>query len=253
MNKRVVPLDSSVRGQSLNDESDLDADSPLSSPVARDCVPRGVNFCPVAQYFSEAPAYIRNALRSTLRALGLAPGRSRIGNRYVDRHMFLSLPPCKGVHTLKVMLASNPRTPATVLELLLQDDSVTVLERVAENPQTSAAMLTLLALSELVDVRMATIDNRNLPPSEVSRLARDESPDVRYRVAESYNTPVTLLTELAGDDNPYVARRARQTLQRREGSACSGDMPVVTRSAGCGALTAQQQRSQATAYRGQRE
>lgn len=119
-----------------------------------------------------------------------------------------------GCPRLKSMLASNPQTPAEMLEYLTEVSPSATIVRVAENPNTSKETLSKLAFHEDADVRAAVAENANTPESCFKRLIYDESSDVRYRIAENPNVPVASLYALVKDENPFVSHRAKQTLSR---------------------------------------
>ncbi len=124
-----------------------------------------------------------------------------------------------GCPRLKSMLASNPRTPADMLDFLSNVSPVDILLRVAENPSSGKDTLSRLAFHEDPEVRAAVSENPNTPESCFKRLASDESVDVRYRLAENPHSPAAALYNLLKDENPYVAQRARQTLSRILGAS----------------------------------
>lgn len=119
-----------------------------------------------------------------------------------------------GCPRLKDMLASNPNTPADLLDFLCNVSSKQTLIRIAENPSTNKDTLTKLCFNEDAEVRAAVADNANAPECCFKRLMNDESADVRYCLAENSHTPATILYSLLRDENPYVNHRARQTLGR---------------------------------------
>lgn len=119
-----------------------------------------------------------------------------------------------GCPHLKCLLASNPNTPADLLDYLLEVSNSQIHVRIAENPNTSKETLSKLAFSHDPDVRAAIVDNPGTPESCFKRLINDESVDVRYRIAENPHAPLTSLYSLLRDENPYVSQRARQTLAR---------------------------------------
>ncbi|MBX9686189.1 MAG: hypothetical protein K2X27_05775 [Candidatus Obscuribacterales bacterium] len=119
-----------------------------------------------------------------------------------------------GCPHLKCMMASNPHTPADLLDFLSEVSCPSILERIAENPSTAKDTLSRLAFHPDPDVRSAVAENNNTPETCFKRLIHDESADVRYRIAENPFAPVTSLYTLLRDENPYVANRAKQTLAR---------------------------------------
>lgn len=119
-----------------------------------------------------------------------------------------------GCPRLKMMIASNPDTPADMLDFLVQVSPVAVIARIAENPNAGRNTLTRLAFHPDPTVRSAVADNPNTPESCFKRLTSDESVDVRFRIAENPQAPVSSLNALLRDENPYVSNRAHQTLAR---------------------------------------
>lgn len=115
---------------------------------------------------------------------------------------------------IRWLLATNPNTPAPILDRLASEDVVSLLERIAEHPHTRQATLARLATHDNPRVRAAAAENPNIDKKTMWRLAHDIHPDVRLRLAESYSLPVAILQVLAEDDNPYVQNRARKTLNR---------------------------------------
>jgi hypothetical protein len=133
----------------------------------------------------------------------------------------------KETEYIRWLLATNPNTPAPILDCLASEDIVSLLERIAEHPRTRQTTLARLATHENPRVRAAIAENPNIDKKTMWRLAGDIHPDVRLRLAESYSIPAPILQALAQDDNPYVQSRARKTLNRL-------DQPmVVTLSVGC--------------------
>jgi hypothetical protein len=115
---------------------------------------------------------------------------------------------------LRILLASNPNTPASTLDSMANEDSPVLLERIAENPHASPNTLSKLAYHDNPRVRAAVAENSSLPEPIMWRLASDIHPDVRLRLAESYFLPHSILQVLAEDDNPYVQIRAKRTISR---------------------------------------
>ncbi len=119
-----------------------------------------------------------------------------------------------GCNRLKGMIASNPETPADMLEYLTHVSPVGVIVRVAENPNTASYTLSRLAQHEDSEVRCAVAENTNCPSNCVEDLAGDECSDVRYLLAENPHAPLSVLYRALKDENPYVSHRARKTLAR---------------------------------------
>jgi len=129
-----------------------------------------------------------------------------------------------GCPRLQAMLASNPDSPADLLDFLVEVACNSVVVRVAENSSASKDTLSRLAFHEDPEVRSAVADNRNTPESCFKRLAIDESGDVRYRVAENPHAPLASLYTLLRDENAFVSQRARQTLSRILGNVDAKDL-----------------------------
>ncbi|MBX9719992.1 MAG: hypothetical protein K2X81_01250 [Candidatus Obscuribacterales bacterium] len=119
-----------------------------------------------------------------------------------------------GCPKLKTIMASNPETPAELLDFLTIVGSTSVVIRVAENPNTSKETLSKLAFHNDAEVRAAVAENTNASESCFKRLANDMSADVRFRLAENPHAPAAVLYNLLRDENPYVSARARKTLSR---------------------------------------
>jgi len=113
-----------------------------------------------------------------------------------------------------MLIASNPDTPESTLDVLAEEESPVLLERVAENVNTSPYTLSKLAFHDNPRVRASVAENAALPESIMWRLCGDVHPDVRLRLAESYVVPRSILQVLADDDNPYVQNRAIKTISR---------------------------------------
>jgi hypothetical protein len=118
-----------------------------------------------------------------------------------------------GLHMCWLM-AVHPETPPAVLDLLAQQSSGALLERVAENPNAWPTTLARLAKNPCSHVRVAVAANHNTPPETVLDLARDTCPDVRYSVAENAHPTLSTLHELTEDENCHVAARSKKTIQK---------------------------------------
>jgi hypothetical protein len=117
--------------------------------------------------------------------------------------------------SIEYLLASNPSTPAEVLDHISQCVKCPkVLERIAGHPNAHPAILKRLAGSESSDVRTAVAENSNAEIEILRDLMADGNIDVRFCLAENPNVPTEILEELAVDDNPYVAYRAQSTLEK---------------------------------------
>jgi len=117
---------------------------------------------------------------------------------------------------LAFCIASDPNTPAEILEHLARTDNTRLLEKIAEHPNVKPFLLEILASHTSPDVRAAVSENPNVTEDIVATLCQDDHPDVRFRLAENPNLSLDALNELAEDSNPYVAHRARLTLMKME-------------------------------------
>lgn len=117
-----------------------------------------------------------------------------------------------GSHSTKMLLASNPQSPAELLEYLTEISTEDILLRIAENSSTSALTLEKLAYHSSSNVRQAVAENSNTPESCLFQLASDEAADIRYCLAENPRVPFSVLYLLTDDENPYIGARARKTL-----------------------------------------
>lgn len=98
------------------------------------------------------------------------------------------------------------------LAKLAASDNQRIRMRVAENPNTPASILELLAKDKDADVRLAVATNRSSPIDVVYALALDEDPTVRHGLAEDPNSPAGVLKILKTDENAYVSFRAKKTM-----------------------------------------
>jgi hypothetical protein len=115
---------------------------------------------------------------------------------------------------IALCIATDPETPAELLEPLARTDNERLLERIAEHPNVSPFLLEILASHPSPDVRAAVAENPNVPDRILADLCNDIHDDVRYRIAENASTSAERLMNLAEDPNPYVAHRARLTLMK---------------------------------------
>jgi hypothetical protein len=113
------------------------------------------------------------------------------------------------------LLASNPNTPAQVLDHISQCmPCPKVLERVAGHPNATAETLKRLATHENFEVRSAVAENSSTDMDVLQMLVEDGNPDVRFCLAENPNVPAEILEQLSRDENPYVAYRAQVTMAK---------------------------------------
>lgn len=105
-------------------------------------------------------------------------------------------------------VASNPATPAAVLERLASDEDPDTRLYIAQNPSTPTgvrvALLAALAKDESSYARQSVAQHRGTPMVVLEILARDEDSGVRQAVAENAATPVALLARLATDEESDV-------------------------------------------------
>src|SRR5580658_1568304 len=80
---------------------------------------------------------------------------------------------------VRMLLSSQPNTPANVLDELANDEVQAVVQSVAENPHTSADTLARLAVHDNPRVRAAVAGNANMARETMWRLVVDVHPDVR--------------------------------------------------------------------------
>lgn len=92
-------------------------------------------------------------------------------------------------------LAALDVIPDYLLETLEQNLKVAI----AKNPQTSASILSLLGNNWHECVRMAVAANEKAPSQILNQLANDKAVDVKVAVAKNPNTPAQSLIELASD------------------------------------------------------
>lgn len=114
---------------------------------------------------------------------------------------------------IKIAIASNPQTPASVLVYLARDTDSAVVQRVAENARTPGYCLHFLGWHPEAEVRQAVAENSSTWTETLQGLTIDANPDVRFRIAENPNTPFAVLDQLRNDGNPYVSSRACETLR----------------------------------------
>ena len=120
---------------------------------------------------------------------------------------------------IRLLIAANPSTPATVLDHLAKTHGcdVELLERIATNCRTGAGTLRYLSSSKFSSVRLSVAENTNAALPILALLASDPCDDVRYSLAENPHVPVDLLHHLTADNNPFVSQRASRTLARIRG------------------------------------
>jgi len=113
-------------------------------------------------------------------------------------------------------VAENMNTPLSVLEKLAEDDERDIRNYVAKNENTSVSILEKLADDKDDYLRINVAEHKNTSVSVLEKLAVDENWQVREKVAEHKNTSVLVLEKLAEDENEYV----------REAVATNADTPA---------------------------
>lgn len=103
-------------------------------------------------------------------------------------------------------VASNPRTPASLLHILAQDTQAMVRTAVAHHHLTALEDLSLLTSASESEVRVALAGNSYLDETLFWHLSNDPSPTVRGRLARNRSIPAHLLDRLARD--PVIEVRA---------------------------------------------
>jgi len=101
-------------------------------------------------------------------------------------------------------MASDPDTPADVLEKLSNDSDKDVRLWVAWNPSTPISILEKLANDPNVSVRRSVAQNPSTPIAIIEKLANDPDNWVRFGAAENSSTPITILEQFADDANEHV-------------------------------------------------
>lgn len=133
-------------------------------------------------------------------------------------------------YRVSALLASNPLTPAAVLDHMSRYlNQPKLLERVAANTNSPSNTLKQLARNKSALVRAAVAEADNLDRETLWLLARDEDLDVRFTLAENYFVPLEILDELAADENPYVAYRAELTKKRLSKAAGFSEVEELPR------------------------
>jgi len=165
----------------------------------------------IEKYLASCPAHIKKPWKSLLSRLfesgtmALATSGAKV----------LCKRRCPGLDEIRLAIASDPETPASVLNAISAGSSNMVLERIAEHANVSEDLLDILATNRSCEVRMAVCENRKTRAETLWLLATDNCPDVRFRLAETAATKDDVLQALMEDDNPYVASRAGETLIRK--------------------------------------
>lgn len=118
-------------------------------------------------------------------------------------------------HHVRVMVASNERTPAESLLLLASDSYDAVLLSLARNPQAPETALRMLAEKPRAQVQAIVAQHPRLPSASVRQLAEHTRSFVREEVAGRLDLSAELLHRLCNDPNERV--RATACLRRGSG------------------------------------
>jgi uncharacterized protein (DUF2336 family) len=107
--------------------------------------------------------------------------------------------------TVKLTTAQHPNAPVELVARLARDPDRLVRYNVAVYvPQLPSAVLRELAKDSETDVRRAVARHLNTQPDVLRALAADADPDVRSDVAKVPRVPAELLRQLAADSAPRV-------------------------------------------------
>ena len=122
-------------------------------------------------------------------------------------------------------LASEAKTPASILAFLCEDKNEDVRTHLARNRSATPEILSKLANDTDTNVRQAVAENLNTPADCLAKLAeakkividfgreRDLCAYVRWAVAKNPNTPAEILVKLTEDPIPNVRDAASTTLK----------------------------------------
>jgi len=111
---------------------------------------------------------------------------------------------------VRLRVARNANTPASVLEQLAADENWQVRFNVAENMNTPLSVLEMLAEDDERDIRNYVAKNENTSVSILEKLADDKDDYLRINVAEHKNTSVSVLEKLAVDENWQVREKVAE-------------------------------------------
>ena len=101
-------------------------------------------------------------------------------------------------------VAANPNTPQRLLEKLSNDSRAGVREEVAKNPNCSLKTLKRLSDDKRYYTRRGVAANPNTPQRLLEKLSNDGSADVRVEVAKNPNTSLNTLQKLLKDKDGMV-------------------------------------------------
>lgn len=112
-------------------------------------------------------------------------------------------------------VASNPKTPAEVLGILIKDWHLRSF--VAQNPNTPATALE--QLTQFFRYDWYIVQHPNTPYKLRQKLLEEFSTSVveteRLFVARHAQTPIEILEHLAEDEDPVVSKAAKRSLRKR--------------------------------------
>ncbi len=163
---------------------------------------------------------VMEALKLRMNYYLAKPVTSQTLSALVKQIIELQSQPAEGQHHnqeethIRLVLAGNPHTPATILAKLAADENVRVRARVAENPETPADVLVRLAGDSDPEVRLSVSENLKVSEGLLETLAKDPSEDVRLGIAGNPKIPVHILSLLKGDENMFVASAASDSLSK---------------------------------------
>jgi hypothetical protein len=104
------------------------------------------------------------------------------------------------VATLRHFIATNPRTPPTILETLVNESEDHIRIALAKNPNSSPTLLANLAKDESISVLVSLAKNPNTPLELLAALATHEDSEVQAGVAQNVETTPEILSSLSSGD-----------------------------------------------------
>ncbi|NEQ48486.1 MAG: WGR domain-containing protein [Leptolyngbya sp. SIOISBB] len=116
-------------------------------------------------------------------------------------------------------IASQPCTPATLLQILAKDEHDAVRAAVAGNESTPHPCLEVLAQDKVESVRHALATNVSAPASALNRLMQEPYTDVIIAVCENPNATAELiehLSERIDANQKRTCKRRRAASKRRD-------------------------------------
>ena len=116
-------------------------------------------------------------------------------------------------HSVMLLLARNPGTPAESLERLATSPECRVLAAVARNPKLSPGTLARLSESSVTAVRCGVASNPSTGGEVLDRLSRDPERMIRLDVARNRSTPHEVRQRLQSDSDEYVRDAAIRAIR----------------------------------------